>query len=262
MDQVLQIGMREQSTMSTEKKLKRDQAYWKRNPKRRARYFSAHNGADESSWGLTREQFKHAGSADHFMRARQFAFGGTGVNRENFANALGFLTKNQKAQVAKGGFLSSVFHAGIPLSAVAGIALNAHNNGTAMDYVSDYAIPEVGMYAGWRVGKSVGFGIGSKMGLGTAGRFAMGIAGGVAAGVSGTLLGYGIGQAIGSLSKSNNAIKRSHHEIIHSDFTNKFIQSKSTLTHRQQALQQLSKSALNNRGALMGNEALVLKGLM
>lgn len=39
-------------------------------------------------------------------------------------------------------------------------------------------------------------------------------------------------------------------------------QNNRTLTMRQQALQQLSQSAINDRASLLGNEAAVLRGVL
>jgi hypothetical protein len=40
-----------------------------------------------------------------------------------------------------------------------------------------------------------------------------------------------------------------------SDMSRDLLQTNNTLTHRQAALQAISKSAMNNRGQMMGNEA-------
>ena len=71
---------------------------------------------------------------------------------------------------------------------------------------------------------------------------------------------YGIASAIGGQVTANNTIQNVRKRMYDSDMSRDLLQTNNTLTHRQAALQAISKSAMNNRGQMMGNEAQILYG--
>jgi len=178
---------------------------------------------------------------------------------------MGMLSKANKEAVNKGGMLTKAFHLAIPGFTMFGLAATVADGGDGFDYAADVAAAEIGMLGGWRAGKAVAHTAASPLGSSRKAmttRFAAGIAGGVAGAVTGALaLGAAAG-VVRSMGDSNNSIKQSAHEIRSTDLVSDFVMNQNTLTHRRKALDQLSKSSLNNRGQLMGNEAMIMRGIM
>jgi hypothetical protein len=216
-------------------------------------------------YGLTKKQFDSATTGEHLRRALTFGTFGSGAKREDFANTMGMLTKEQKSMVAKGGALNRMFHMAIPAATAFGLGSTIMEGGDGMDYMADVAAPEVGAFAGWRTGKSMGFAVGKATGMRTGAKFLTGVAGGVAGGVVGGAIAMGIADTIRSSADSNNYVKQLGGKANNVDLKMDFAQNESTishLTHRRRTMDKLSKSALNDRGQVMGNEAMILKGIM
>jgi hypothetical protein len=265
---------------------------------KRNEYFKTRPGG--MGYGLNRKQFAQATASDHFRRAASFAVGSGGAIKEDALNTLGFLSKHQKSQM-QNSVTGRIMSRAIPAATILGIGATYNEGGGFGDYLTGMALPEIAGLAGWRVGKSLGMGtaramkpgkknlIGqtsslnkrtrmasyaSKMvvgglarGAGTAissgvGTFAMGIAGGATGFLAAGALAAGVGEIINTAGDSDNAIKRNAEDARRADFITDIDVTSSTLTHRRQALDQLSKSSLNNRGQLFGNEASILSGIM
>ena len=63
-----------------------------------------------------------------------------------------------------------------------------------------------------------------------------------------------------SLGQANNGIQTVAKKMYDPDLNRNIIQNRNTLTHREAALAAISKSAMNNRGQMMGREAQILYG--
>lgn len=216
-------------------------------------------------YGLTSKQFKRSGAKDHLKRAATFATWGSGAKREDMLNTMGMLTKAQKEQAQAGGKLNKLFHAAIPIATFGAMAATMANGGDALDYVMDTAIPEVAAFAGWRTGKSLGYAAGGMMGQGAAEgvlrRGAAGLIGGVTGAVAGFALAAGATHLLKESTNSNNIINRAAHDIRTSDFDNDIMINSNTLTHRRRAAEAISKSRMNDRGQVLGNEAMIMRGI-
>lgn len=220
-------------------------------------------------WGMSYKQFKAAETKDFAKRSAFFLNPLNAATREDTLNTLGMLSKSQKAQVAKGGIVNKAFHMAIPGVTAFGVGSTLAEGGDFSDYMTDIMAPEVGMFYGWRAGKSMGHTMGSMVSgksAKSAGFKAMsGILGGAVGAVTGALAFGAAASGIKSSNDSNNFIKRSAHDIKGLDLTSDFLVNQNTMkqtTQRRRALDQLSKSSLNNRGQLMGNEAMIMRGVM
>jgi hypothetical protein len=112
-------------------------------------------------------------------------------------------------------------------------------------------VRELGMAIGKTVGlgtKGFGGGLGKVLGRGAGGIAAL-AAGGTA---------YAVSQAF----DSNNFLKNAAAKINRGGYISSSGQTDNTMTHRQKMLNKLSKSGLNDRGALLGNEAGILRGIL
>lgn len=235
------------------------------------------------------ESFFSAGATDHLGRAATFA-AGRGV-RADLMNSLGFLTKHQKNILASttAGKMDK-FSAGMGAYLGAALVLNG-----SMDYLvgdkestltDNAATNAIGMglslaggtYA-FRTTKelthaatsligtgSLGIKAGGKLGwLGKAlgaGKLLTGTAAGIGAfAAASTAIDTGV-DIFKSAANNENAASRLKKTIYSGDTTvDASIRTNQLLTSRQRAMSKLAKSSLNDRGYVMGNEAMILKGI-
>jgi hypothetical protein len=211
---------------------------------------------------------------------------------EGAINSLGLMTRQQTLQFKQGGAFAKAM-------AIAPAAFSLYNNvstlldgGDITDSLAMNLTGAAGM-AGFHVGKSV-FGAGSSgvaWGLGKltkstaaartggAGIVSQGASGAskitggklrMFAQASGGALGAGLFTAaaaaatygIKDLTSSESSIAKAATSYSKLSDVGNITQTRDTLTMRQKALQQLSQSALNDRGSLLGNEAAILKNLL
>ena len=223
----------------------------------------SHSNYSESNYGYRDKAAREGQTAPgHFKKSAVMAFGGSGLKRETLLNSVGFLTKNQKAAAKNGPFMSRIQRSIIPGGAALGGALTLSDGGNALDFVGDFVIPEIGMFTGWHVGKNAGFGTAKALGFGGRAVLVAGAAGGIAAAATGLGIGIGLGMVVSEMSDSDSIVNSTVEKIMHADFDLSINNTQNTLTHKQRALNKLSKSALNDRGALLGNEAQVIAGIL
>lgn len=239
------------------------------------------------------ESFATAGMRDHLGRVRKFAFG-YGF-RDDLMNSLGLMTKHQKSIIGSSATkVSDKLFTG--LSPVMG---GAFALAEASDYVfgnkestitDNAATSLLGMGLslaastyGFRVGKELthagtsllkGAPIIGKIGRGTTGK-ALGIAGklrGAAKLATGTVGGLVAGgglmlltdSAIGlakSLADRDNKILQMRNSLFSGGLGDTSVNTNQLATSRQRAFAKLSKSSLNDKGYILGNEAAILKGI-
>lgn len=228
------------------------------------------SGRDLHAFGI-RSGWSHsaaqAAQASRLERARTFfklanPFGAS--SRELLNSNLGRMTSEMKIQNAKGGSFGRVFgRVGTASNVVIAGAMALQSDNPFNEFVATTALTW-GVQKGWRDGKALGslamYG-GEVTGVGTfLGRHASRVAvGGLAAGALGAI-GYGGFKLQTDLTKSDSNVVQMVKNFTTRENSVNIQDSQLTLTMRQQALQKLSSSALNNRGQLLGNEADVLRG--
>lgn len=168
---------------------------------------------------------------------------------EAYANAFGIMTPSQKAMMANSSTLGKLMYKSIPAFGAYSAAAAAFTGEDPFEYAGEQ----------FAVGAAVsGYRMGSLFGKSMLGRFAGGVAGG------GILAGavYGGFAAAGDLSSNESKIAHAAKKVYTKEVTADMFENNKTLTARQAALSKLSNSAINDRGLLLGNEAMVLRGAM
>ena len=232
------------------------------------------------------EAFSIAGAGDHMDRMLKFARG-YGMT-DDIMNGLGMLTKHQKNIIASPSqSLRNKLFAGVP-AALGGVFSMAeavpYMTGEKESTLSDNAAVSMlgltaqmaaGTYA-FRVSKEATHMAtslipkfskqGEALGMASKARgylkFGIGAGVGIAAGITAAL---GVGAAVDIFKESantDNSINRVKRKLYRGDILgDTSITTNQLLTGRQRAVQKLSKSALNDRGSILGNEAMIMKGI-
>lgn len=185
-------------------------------------------------------------------------------SREILSSNLGRMTSELKIQNAKSGSFGRVFgRIGTASNVLFTGAVALQSDDPLNEFVATTALTW-GVQHGWRTGKALGslamYG-GDVTGAATfLGRHAPRVLmGGLMGGAVGAI-GYGSFKLQTDLTKSDSNIVGAIRNFTTRENSVNIQDSQLTLTMRQQALQKLSSSALNNRGQLLGNEADVLRG--
>jgi hypothetical protein len=227
-------------------------------------------------YGLSYEEFKNASAADHLKRGAVFTFGGSGAKTTDTMNALGFLTKAQKDSVIRPGSMvgpngpqmpkknkmNFVTNAIVPAATLGGIGMTIADGGGLGDFLTDFAAPEIAGQAGWRLGSNLGFAGAAASGASTATKAAVGLVTGAVGFAAASVAAIGVGTLLMESADSDNSIKTLAEEKRKTDFRSSVTTSSDQMTHRRRAMEKLSKSNLNDRGQLMGNEAMIMRGMM
>lgn len=199
--------------------------------------------------GLTAAEYGEAGSKDHLRRAFRFARSGS-MHKENFLNSIGMLTSRQKKI---GGFMNKFV--GISASGFMAYSLMS---GDKIEDVASMSLSGFGLLAGFRPAKEVGHGIAKALGAGRAGSYGVGLlAGGVVGAAAGLTLG-----ALPYAATGNNAVQKFAGSVNKASLFNDVQISRDSLTQRQKMIQKLAKSGLNDRGQLLGSEAMIIRGIL
>lgn len=206
-------------------------------------------------YGYGKKKFKDVTANEHFQRARGFVFG-QGAGKTEMLNSIGIITNAQR-NLAQNSKMAKFMTAGIPLFS-AFMAYDAAKNGEQVpDYLASNVALHSGGFYGARLGANIGAGIDKGLrGSGWAGR----VYGGAIGGIAGAALAYGAVEGVLSLGQANNGIQTVAKKMYDPDLNRNIIQNRNTLTHREAALAAISKSAMNNRGQMMGREAQILYG--
>ena len=185
-------------------------------------------------------------------------------SREILSSNLGRMTSELKIQNAKSGSFGRVFgRMGTASNVLFTGAVALQSEDPLNEFVATTALTW-GVQHGWRKGKALGSlamyggdvtGVATFLGRHTP-RVLMG---GLMGGAVGAI-GYGSFKLQTDLTRSDSNIVGAIRNFTTRENSVNIQDSQLTLTMRQQALQKLSSSALNNRGQLLGNEADVLRG--
>ncbi len=215
-------------------------------------------GVYDGNWGLASGELKTASAGQLFRRGMGFAVGGSGYKREALANSFGLLSKQQATQ--KG------IMAAFQRKLVPGFGLfTAFDMASRNQGISDYttqALALTGASVGFRFSQNIGLAQGKIMRLKGWKLSAFGGLRGIIGGIGGAALLGGAAYVASEFTNSNNFINQAAGNLRSADFVSKFTETNLTTTNRQRALEKISKSALNNRGQILGNEASVLNGLI
>jgi hypothetical protein len=217
-----------------------------------------------NGFGMGAKAAIDASRATHFARAISFANPLSASSRDILRSSVGMASREQKiARQRAFGFMGKVKNLGsVAMTEGLGLgflAMNAMGDGSprdALTQVAEYG----GMSMGWRLGKAVGGALTAPGGVSRGvGMIAGGALGGLA--VLGAIEGT---KALASdLTSSSSKIAGYARQISMKEYkidpTNK---TRQALTARQMALNKLARSGLNDRNQLLGNESLVLRGMM
>lgn len=253
-------------------------------------------GGVNNMYGFTSmESFARAGVLDHTRRALQFA---TGAGfKDDLLNSIGLRTSHQKniMKSASSSRMDKVF-AGVPAQVSGIFALSealpyvvGNKESTLTDNaataVGTFALASAASVAAFRVTKETVHAGTSllKLGklasksyrqaetvgkLGWAGRAAglakwtTGAVPGLMAGAAAFMAVDTVGTVLRSFADRENSISRLKDKLYAGDTRgDASIKTRQALTGRQRAMQKLSKSALNDKAYLLGNEAMILKGI-
>lgn len=216
--------------------------------------------ARRGAYDLSQEQYEKAGPLTHLKRAGQFmlprAWGGAGRAGENLSNIGGRLTTHQlKNSPVQSRFFNQFLGSGFMYYGLL--------HGDSAQDIAGYTLPFAAATLAYSPVREAGMFVGKSIGLGTRG-FGGGLgkvlgrgAGGIAA-----LAAAGAAYAVSQAFDSNNFLKNAAAKINKGSYISKSGQNDNTMTHRQKMLNKLSKSGLNDRGALLGNEAGILRGIL
>jgi len=211
-----------------------------------------------------------ASNTEGFARAASFVNPVGASSRELLLNSVGIMSKNQKmhARMGSKSLMGRIGGNMVPLMA-AGIALSdMADHKDPMDIMADELSAQGFMY-GWRVGSSIGIGMSGARGTSRilgAGAVRSGVGRGLATGVlgltgalvasaaiEGTFAGIKDSMSTDSTIRKFSASVRSKNVFVNQGGTQQ------SMTARQAALQKLSRSGMNGRGMLLGNEAAILR---
>lgn len=210
------------------------------------------------AYDLSQEQYERAGIGTHLKRAVQALpfprpLGFSGRAGENLSNIGGRLTTHQlKNSPVQSRFFNQFLGSGFMYYGLL--------HGDSAQDIAGYTLPFAAATLAYSPVREAGMAVGKLAGLGTRG-FGGGLGkllgrggGGIAAlAASGTA--YAVSQAF----DSNNFLKNAAAKINRGGYISSSGQNDNTMTHRQKMLNKLSKSGLNDRGALLGNEAMLLR---
>lgn len=166
---------------------------------------------------------------------------------EAYANSFGFMTPGQKAMSANSSMLGKLSYKAIPAFGAYTAISSAIDGEDPFEYVGEQAAMGAA---------TQGYRIGSTFGKSALGRFGAGLVGGAFVGAAV----YGTFAAAKDLSGNHSSIAKAAKKMYTKELTAASFDNDKTLTMRQAALSKLSNSAINDRGLLLGNEAMILRG--
>lgn len=192
---------------------------------------------------------------------------------ENSLNSLGIVTNQQRMQFKSSGMLGkagALLGPGLGAATIFSTIADGGDMYETMTFNLAAASGMAGFTAGSRLGGSLFQGAqmvknehtglnqlkGGKM------RFAGGAVGGAIGFAAGAALVGGGMWAASDLTSNNSVLAKMAKGYSRLASNAGIEQNNRTLTMRQQALQQLSQSAINDRASLLGNEAAVLRGVL
>lgn len=225
-----------------------------------ARHSEFSSGGSSQMYRSTQARARSTVGRD-LKRAALFATAGSGMKRESLMNSIGLLTKHQKAEAKASGAGFMARHQGklVGIGGGVAMALNLEEGGGVTGFVGNFMMPEIGFNVGMGVGRSLGTAAARSAGMSLA---TGSLVGGALGAVSGAVIGVAAGAIMADSTNSDNLMNQLAESMSHAEFGGDPDINNGTLTHRQRAMNKLSKSALNDRGMLLGAEAQVLASVI
>lgn len=203
--------------------------------------------------------------------------------RSDMLNGLGFLTKAQKTEstinksnamklftrgFAGYGAYESIKEGDDPITSTVNTAASFWLVGGAMTIgrgvggTLGVAASRLPAYANMlKKGSSVPYKIGTLGKVARIGGAVLGEIGGLAAGIALTSTEL-VSEGLKTITKSDGYFNRKGDNLLHDGQYASEFQSQETMTMRQRALAKMSKSGINDRSMALGNEAMILRGMM
>ena len=241
-----------------------------KNLKNPARFSEFHQDGriDNGMSSLARNQTGVIGYAKRFVDA---ANPFSSVNRSNLANSMGLVTKDQMLGFKMNpSALGAVGMLAMPALSAYGLYETLSSGGDAMDYVSNYVAPTyLGAY-GFRAGKAAGY-LGTSLAEGMTGnklkipgmaKAGFGGLAGLTLGAAGIYAGLALGGLASAAVSPTSSLRSFVGASLARESTTQSFTSQESMTLRQKTLAKLSKSGLNDRGTILGNEASILRGMI
>ena len=202
-------------------------------------------------WSLM-GKYNQAKAWDHLVRSASFAAGpfASGLS-ENALNSIGMVTKYQKNS-----FLMKWM---IPLGA-AYSAYSAIEEKDLPQIPAYVAATAIGMTA-YRPVAELGHAVGKSLGMGGGARL-IGYGVGLPAGIAAAAIGYGAGYALGEVGSNQSFLQETQAKLSKGLIRSRNFETENTLTARQRAVGKLSRSGLNDRGQMLGQESLIMRGII
>lgn len=204
---------------------------------------------------MTASRTEHAARALHYLNP--LGAGGASAGQA-LMESFGIMNKAQRMQAAQARGFSKVTHNAVPLVASGLVLSGMYNKDDAGQIFEDLFSMGTSLH-GWRTGSAIGGAIGSKASLTRL--LGLGIGG-----LTGMAAGYAIGSAvvggIRDVTSNESQIRKFAKNVSTKEAIVSQVGTQQSLTARQASLQKLAKSGLNDRGVLLGNESLVLAGVM
>lgn len=222
----------------------------------RKKYFQGYKYAGKNEvkdFGLM-GKYGQATAMDHLKRAGNFSMPFmSGVFRENVMNALGMTTRHQKNS-----WLARTL---IPASA-GYFAYDAVDTGDYAGFAG-FAGAEIGFLTAFRPAKELGHALSKGvLRMGTKSSWLFGATAGLGVGVAAGIAVGGAAYGASLLGSNDNIIQKTAWDLNKPLFNTQGMQTQNTLSARQRALNKLSKSGMNDRGSLLGSEAMLMRGML
>ena len=211
-------------------------------------------------FGLGYRHAINATQGEHAGRILGLANPLGGSSREILANTFGFMSRRQRleAEAAKGFFRK----VGATMPILGGIGVLGFGIASHED-ASDIMIDQMtfgALQGGWRVGTAVGGAL-SAEGSAVGRTIGMAVGGGIFA-ATGFLAATAVLGGARDMMGNDSGIRKFAKKIGTKEVFARSADTRQSLTARQSALNKLSRSGLNDRNQLLGNEANVLRGLL
>lgn len=213
-----------------------------------------------TGYGLGFKNSMAASRTEHLARAAHYMnpFGaGASSSFQALTETMGLMNKQQRLMASQARGLARIPHNIVPIAAAGMLFTSMADNKGPGEIVEDFVSMAGGLH-GWRVGSALGgaLNIGNKtkfLGLGI---------GGIAGAATGYLLGTAVVGGINDITSNDSKIRSFAKKLGTKESTVTMPETRQSLTARQASLQKLSRSGLNDRGLLLGNESSVLAGIM
>lgn len=213
-----------------------------------------------TGYGLGFKNSMAASRTEHLARAAHYMnpFGaGASSSFQALKETMGLMNKQQQLMASQARGLARIPHNIVPIAAAGMLYMNMADNKGPGEIIEDFVSMAGGLH-GWRVGSALGgaLNIGNKtkfLGLGI---------GGITGAATGYLLGTAVVGGINDITSNDSKIRSFAKKLGTKESTVTMPETRQSLTARQASLQKLSRSGLNDRGLLLGNESSVLVGII